>query len=98
MRQGMMGAWLLGLLGAMPLSAQETAFLRAAPVVSPDGRLCPVPGTDLAPPARASVAEEVGPVEALPWQTVWGLIGIRAIPAGPKTAPNGVVYHPNFSI
>ena len=33
-----------------------------------------------------------------PWQTAWGVTGLRVIPAGPKTAPNGEVYHPNFSL
>src|SRR5947209_2683063 len=98
MWRGMMGACLLGLLRAMPLSAQEAAFLRAAPVAPPDGQLCPLPGTDLAPPASAPTPDEVRSVEAMPWQTVWGLLGLRAIPAGPTTAPNGVIYHPNFSI
>lgn len=87
-----MGALLLGLLGAMPLSAQEPTLPRATPAGSPDGQGCPVPGTG------ASTPEEVGPVEAFPWQTAWGLVGLRAIPAGPKTAPNGELYHPNFSI
>ena len=83
MRRGMLMAWLLGLLGAMPLSAQETMFPRTAPTVSPDGQLCPVAGT----------VDEV-----VPWQTAWGLVGLRIIPAGPKIAPNGELYHPNFSM
>jgi hypothetical protein len=29
---------------------------------------------------------------------VWGLVGLRAIPAGPKIAPNGEEFHPNFSL
>jgi hypothetical protein len=49
-------------------------------------------------PARPSLPDEVGSVEALPWQTVWGVVGLRAIPAGPKIAPNGEEYHPNFSM
>jgi hypothetical protein len=97
-RRGAMMAWLFGLLGGMPLSAQETAFLGAVPPASPNGQLCPVPG-----PVPASTAAQIGQVEAspsqpVPWQTVWGVVGLRAIPDGPKEAPNGEKYHPNFSI
>ena len=98
MRRGMMLAWLFGLLGAMPLSAQETAFRGAASPGSPDSQLSPVPLTVLASQGRVPTADEVGPVEALPWQTAWGLVGLRVIPAGPKVAPNGQEYHPNFSM
>jgi hypothetical protein len=38
------------------------------------------------------------PAPAPAWQTAWGLGGLRVIPAGPKIAPNGLEYHPNFSL
>ncbi len=96
MRRGMMVAWLLALLGAMPLSAQEPAVWAVAPAVSPDGQ----PGAvsdwvPVSPPGPAPAAE-VGKAEAVPWQTAWGLVGLQVIPAGPKVAPNGEEYHPNF--
>jgi len=96
MRRGLMAAWLLGLLGAMPLSAQETAFPAAA--ASPYCQLGAFPDSGPAAPPQAPTPDEVAPVEALPWQTVWGLAGLRAIPAGRKEAPNGQEYHPNFSL
>jgi hypothetical protein len=64
-----------------------------------------------APIARKDCEQSVAPsaapcpneyVYTLPeepaWQTVWGLVGLRGIPAGPKIAPDGNEYHPNFSI
>jgi hypothetical protein len=33
----------------------------------------------------------------LPWQPVWGLVGLRVID-GPRIAPNGEKYHPSFSL
>ena len=98
MRRAVMAALLFGWLGAMPLSAQETAVLGAAATASPDGQLCPVLGTAPASEAQASTSDEVGLAEASPWQTAWGLVGLRVIPAGPKVAPNGEEYHPNFSM
>lgn len=98
MRRFMLMAWLCGLLGAMPLSAQETALPETAPADSPDSPLSPVPLTDLATQTPTSTAAEDGPVEALPWQSVWGVVGLRVIPAGPRVAPNGLDYHPNFSM
>src|SRR5262249_16635202 len=94
MRRGKLAALLLVLLGAMPLSAQQAAIPGIAPAGSPDRPLCPGPGAVSTPPT----SEGVDSVETLPWQTVWGLVGLRAIPAGPKTAPNGEIYHPNFSM
>ncbi len=98
MRRAVMAALLLALLGTTPLSAQETAVPEAVLPASPDGRLGPVAGTDPAAEPPAPTSEEAGPVEAPPWQTAWGLVGLRVIPAGPKTAPNGEEYHPNFSM
>ncbi len=91
-------ALLFGLLGGMPLSAQETALLGAAPLGSPNSQLFLVPD-----PVPASNAAQIGQLEAwpsqpVPWQTAWGLVGLRAIPDGPREAPNGEKYHPNFSI
>jgi hypothetical protein len=98
MRRAVMAALLLGWLGATPLSAQETAVPAAAPAASLDRPIYPVLGTVPASEAQASTSDEVAPAESLPWQTVWGLAGLRVIPAGPKMAPNGVEYHPNFSM
>jgi hypothetical protein len=91
-------AWLLGLVAAMPLSAQETASPGVAPTGPPDAQLCPVTGSIAHSAAQVSTSDEVGPTQALPWQTVWGLGGFRIIPAGPREAPNGQEYHPNFSM
>jgi hypothetical protein len=79
----MMLVALLGWLVAMPLSAQGTVFNGNAPHSPVDDQVCPGSGT---------VAEEI------PWQPAWGLVGLRIIPAGPKIAPNGLEYHPNFSL
>jgi hypothetical protein len=91
-------AWLLGLVAAMPLSAQETACPGAGPLVSLNGELYPEVGTASAPEGEPSACEQPEPVEPAAWQAVWGLIGLRIIPAGPKEAPNGEEYHPNFSM
>jgi hypothetical protein len=74
MRRAALVAGLLGLLGAPPLSADETP----------------------APPAAA--CEEVRPAEPVPWQPIWGLMGLHVFAAGPKVAPNGEEYHPSFSL
>jgi hypothetical protein len=102
MRRALMTAWLWGLLGAMPLAAQETTFLKA-PTGSPDSQLSPLQETSPATLAQAPTAAGVGQVETLPgqtsaWQPVWGLAGLSVIPEGPKVAPNGEEYHPNFSM
>ena len=94
MRRSVIVAWLLGLLGAMPVAAQEPAFPGAFSAVSPDRQPSPVP----APPPPTWTPDDIGPEQPLPWQTAWGLVGLRAIPAGPKVAPNGEEYHPNFSM
>jgi len=98
MRRGVMAALLFGWLGAVPLSAQEAAVLGAAATAPPGGQLGPARGAVPASEAQASTSDEVGQAEALPWQTAWGLVGLRVIPAGPKVAPNGEEYHPNFSM
>ena len=63
-----------------------------------DGPLCPITVAALAAEAPASPSEEVCPPEAPLWQAPWGLAALRVIPAGPKEAPNGQEYHPNFSM
>jgi hypothetical protein len=101
MKRTALVAWLLGSLGAMPLSAQEmtTGWLTR----SPDQQPRPVSAAAL--PAAALPAQQVVPApddgsanQEQPWQTAWGVVGLRAIPAGAKVAPNGVRYHPNFSL
>jgi hypothetical protein len=84
----MMVAWLLALSGAVPLSAQDPTA-KAAPIIV-------VPGA--VPETWGAVPEKPLAVEEIPWQTAWGILGLRVIPAGPKIAPNGGEYHPNFSL
>ncbi len=101
MRRAMMVAWLFGGLGAMPLSAQEMGYLEDPAADVPDSQVRPVAGAvaaSQAPQAVAPTLEEVGHGGDAPWQAVWGVAGLRIIPAGPKTAPNGAEYHPNFSM
>jgi hypothetical protein len=50
------------------------------------------------PPEEVYVADDAVPAAAPAWDTVWGVVGLRAIPAGARMAPNGLEYHPNFSI
>jgi hypothetical protein len=89
MRRAVLAALLFGWLGESPLPAQEWA-VPAAPAASTDGSFGPNPET--VPSENAPPAEEPA------WQTAWGLVGFRVIPAGPKVAPNGEEYHPNFSM
>jgi hypothetical protein len=92
-----MVAWLLGALAPTLVFAQEAALLGAAPANSPDGQSCPVAG-DLGSESQAPAPEETGHDAGSSWQTAWGLAGLRAIPAGPRVAPNGEEFHPNFSM
>jgi hypothetical protein len=60
-----------------------------------------VPGAGAAEPAPAQeVPGAVGPTpeDDPPLQLVWGLAGTRWYAAGPRTAPNGLAYHPLFSL
>ena len=104
MRLATLTACLIGVLGAMPLSAQETAFLGAAPTSSPYSQLSSLPDTvpaslaDTLTVPDVSSQVEPSPCQFAPWRSVWGLGELRAIPDGPKTAPNGQEYHPNFSL
>jgi hypothetical protein len=84
MLRGLTVASLLAFLAAAPLSAQET-------VSRGDNPIGPLPET-------VSADDDVAPPDVPAWDTVWGLVGLRGIPAGPKTAPNGLEYHPNFSL
>ena len=85
MLRAVLVAWLLALLGTMPLPAQEATL--------PDPlNLRPDHEAPVSPP------DEVAPAEPLPWQTAWGLASLRIFAAGPKIAPNGERYHPSFSL
>jgi len=104
MRLATTAACLLGLLGGLPLSAQEIAVPGCECAASMDAPLFPIPTTLPASKAldstseQASPSEEVRPPEAPLWQAPWGLVALRIIPAGPKEAPNGQEFHPNFSM
>jgi hypothetical protein len=99
MHRAVLAAWLFGLAGALPLSAQE-AVSRWRPAVpdSPDGQASPIAGPVLVSEAPAPTGDEDGPAEPLPWQPVWGLVETRVFAGGPKIAPNGQEYHPSFSL
>jgi hypothetical protein len=90
MHRALAAAWLVGLVTAMPGFAQETAVPGVVHIGSTDGQPCP--------PSRAASDGESCPAEPSKWETIWGLVGLRAIPEGPKIAPNGKEYHPNFSM
>lgn len=78
--------WILALLSATPLAAQQP------PAPPPDGKIAALPQE---PPATPFVeADQLNP----PWQTAWGLAGLRIFADGPKIAPNGVLYHPSFTL
>jgi hypothetical protein len=99
MHRAVLVAWLLGLLGTMPLSAQEAVFQYSmAPADTESGQPGPVTCADPAPEMPTSAPAEIAPAPTQPWQTAWGLVALRAIPAGPKVAPNGERYHPNFTL
>jgi hypothetical protein len=86
----------------MPLAAQQPAVLNG-PTGSSDSQHGLFPETGPASLVQAPTVADVGHVETLPgqtsaWQSVWGLVGLTVIPEGPKVAPNGEEYHPNFSM
>jgi hypothetical protein len=56
------------------------------------------PPDPAAPEPPPAAADESAATAAPPWQTVWGVGGLQVIFAGPKVAPNGGEYHPNFSL
>jgi hypothetical protein len=96
--QRMVAAWLLGLVVVIPLCAQETAFPGVVSAACADQQLCPdsqiIPGSVV----EGATVDEGSQAQEPPWQAAWGLAGIHFIPKGPKTAPNGLEYHPNFSL
>jgi hypothetical protein len=86
-----------GLLGTAPLAAQEaeapvSRTPEGQPYTTPADPPAPAPAADPAP-----AAEPAGLHEGLRWQPVWGLVGLRVID-GPRIAPNGLKYHPLFSL
>jgi hypothetical protein len=98
MRRAVLVAGLLGLLGAVRLPAQEAAS-RWTPGGTdlPAGPAAPAAEAAVSAQAPAPPCPEVAPAEAPPWQTAWGLVGLRIFAAGPKVAPNGEEYHPSFT-
>jgi hypothetical protein len=91
-------AWGLCLLAPGPLAAQQSLPREAACSGPPSGETCPLPCSVSPSPVEVSTPEEVGLDPELPWRTVWGLGALRVIPEGPRMAPNGQKYHPNFSM
>jgi hypothetical protein len=92
MFRGALTACLL-LSAAVPLHAQETALPR--PPDEPPG-----PAEELVrgPEGPGPAPAAAGPDQVQPWQTVWGVGGLRVFADGPKVAPNGQAYHPSFSL
>ena len=98
MHRAVLAACLLGWAVAAPLAAQEIgAGPVDAPLNLPDGLGAGTtgPALDATPDLTA---EPPACAEPPPWETVWGVVGIRAFFAGPKMAPNGQVYHPHSSL
>jgi hypothetical protein len=89
-------AGLLGLLGALPLFAQETGVGDA--VLLPESPDQPADAAAGVPEASAPTCPALDLAAAPPWQTAWGLAGLRVFAAGPKVAPNGEEYHPSFTL
>jgi hypothetical protein len=96
--RAVLAACLLALVEAMPLSAQE-AVVRCWTDAF-DAPYGPIPSVAGSVPASqtAATSNAVGLAEARPWETVWGVVGLRAFAAGPKIAPNGEEYHPSFTL
>jgi hypothetical protein len=86
MRRIVLAVFLGWFLGTAPLAAQEAD---APGPPAPEGQLYP-------PPADPAV-EPADPPAGCRWQPAWGLAGLR-VTEGPRVAPNGLVYHPLFSI
>lgn len=98
MRRALILAGMLCLLMTLPLYAQQNgapptdvAALAEGPPSLLSGVL-PLSRTD------SSTTDGSGASGAAGWDPVWGVVGLRAIPDGLKTAPNGEEYHPNFSL
>jgi hypothetical protein len=99
MNRAVLAAWLFGLAVATPVAAREAEVRFGAGVpASPAGQADPVAGPVPASEAPASPSDEVGPAEPPPWETAWGLAGVRVFAAGPREAPNGQKYHPFHSL
>jgi hypothetical protein len=94
MRQATMALGLFVLLGGLPVHAQEAG--QPAPLVTPPVESAPAEDPEPASPSPPAAAGEVA--EVVPWQTVWGAVGLAAMPVGLRVAPNGIEYHPNFSL
>jgi hypothetical protein len=93
MHRAVLVAWFFGVAGALPACAQDPAL--------PWASALPQSAETQAGPDAASVAtthDAAGHDEPLPWETVWGVVGVRVFAAGPKIAPNGQEYHPSFSL
>ena len=98
MKRAFLAALLFGWIGPTALPAQEASLPKPDAPSSSNQPDCQILAS---PPASgdADSTPDEGPLpEVLPWQSVWGLADLRIIPAGPKTAPNGQEYHPNFSM
>jgi hypothetical protein len=94
MHRAVLPVFVLSLLAALPLGAQEVVVPPAT--APPPGPPAPLPGEAAA--AGGGAADAAVRAEAPPWQTTWGLAGLRVFAAGPKVAPNGEEYHPSFSL
>jgi hypothetical protein len=96
MHRAVPAVWLLVVLGAMPVSAQEPATgsdTSAAVLEGPADHL----GSGVPTAPQTATCDQPGQPKSAPWQPVWGLSGLRIFPAGPKVAPNGEEYHPFFT-
>jgi hypothetical protein len=82
-------AWVLVLLGALPLYGQVPDRSTIPPETLPASEATQSPYPPLV---------EDAPLPAPAWKTAWGVVGLRGIFDGPKMAPNGLEYHPNFSL
>ena len=85
-------ALLIG-LGGLPLFAQQAP---PSPHPAPPGQTDP--NADPAPAWPDSTETAADGAAPIPWQTAWGLLGLTAIPTGLRVAPDGLEYHPNFSL
>ncbi len=64
--------------------------------MAPPGAAGPGDPADTGAPPDAAAPAGCPPAD--PWQSVWGVIGLRGIAAGPHIAPNGYEFHPLFTI
>jgi hypothetical protein len=99
MHRTVLVAWLLGLLAAGPLLAQD-AETQGSPdrVAPPDDPSAAVVGVAPCSPSPPSPVTDAASPEPSPLEIAWGLAGLRIFAAGPKIAPNGEEYHPSFSL